>query len=140
MIVTWKRYCSRRRISLNDLVQGHGFDYEKLCAFFRSNGAAPPDRLEPEVVAVFGFPEPEQIKKDPVPMPAPVAPEPKKKVKKIEVSAKNTKAELLELCTKLKIDASAKLTKAKILDALSISSKISVKSLSAGKRKASKKR
>ena len=141
MLVTWKRFCSRRRMSLNDVVQGRGLDYEKLCAFFQSNRATIPGRLEPEVVAIFGFPEPEKVKKDPASTVKQSAPTlPPKKEKKIKVSTKNTKAELLDLCAKLKIDASAKLTKAKILDALALSPKILVDNSSSGTRKVLKKK
>jgi len=141
MIVTWERYCKRRRISLSDLVQGHGLDYDKLCAFFKARGATIPARTEPAVVAVFGFPETKKVKKNPVPKvpsaPKPVAP---KVVKRIEVSIKNTKAELLEVASKLKLDANDKLTKANILEVLSASPKILVKQISTGRRKASSKK
>ena len=142
MIVTWESFCKRRRISLSDLVQGHGMDYDKLCVFFKARGSTFPDRLDPEVVKVLGFPEPSPTKKDPVPTPAPVEhvvskPKPEKR---IEVSIKNTKAELLDVALRLNLDASDKLTKAKILEALSTSSKVLVKQVSTGRRKASSKK
>jgi len=142
MIVTWESFCKRRRISLADLVQGHGMDYEKLCTFFKLRGATFPDRLDPSVVKVLGFPESSPMKKDPAPTPP--SPEPAvnkpKPEKRIEVSIKNTKSELLDVASRLKLDANDKLTKAKILEVLSTSPKILVKQVSTNRRKASSKK
>ena len=140
MIVTWERYCKRRRISLSDLVQGHGLDYDKLCAFFRARGATVPDRSDPAVVAVFGFPETKKVKKNPIPKAPSISEVKPKVVKQIEVSIKNTKVELLEVALKLKLDANDKLTKASILEVLSASPKILIKQISTGRRKASPKK
>jgi len=140
MIVTWERYCKRRRITLGDLVQSHGLDYDKLCAFFRARGATTPDRLDPAVVTIMGYPETKKVKKNPSSA-VPIEPKPKpQRQKQIEVSIKNTKAELLDVASKLKLETSDKLTKAKILEVLSSSSKIRVKQISTGRRKASTKK
>ena len=144
MIVTWERYCGRRGITLGDLVQAHGLDYDKLCKFFRARNATVPERLDPAVIAVLGFPESKKVKKNPAPTPPPVEKvEPKsevRKIKKVEVSIKNTKAELLSVASKLGLDASDKLTKAKILEVLSTSSSVLIKQVQTGRRKASTKK
>lgn len=144
MIVTWERYCKRRKITLGDLVQAYGLDYAGLCAYLKARNSTAPDRLDPAVVAVMGFPEPEKPKLNPSPAQPPV-PEVKKapvekKVKKVEVSIKNTKSELLDIATKLNLDANEKLTKAKILEVLSANPNVLVKPVSTGRRKASTKK
>jgi len=144
MIVTWERFCKRRKITLGDLVQAHGLDYDGICSFFKARNATFPDRMDSAVVAVLGFPESKKPKLNPAPTPPPKPkpkkPVPPKKQMRVEVSIKNTKAELLDVASKLGLDANDKLTKAKILEVLSSSSNILVKQVSTGRRKASSKK
>ena len=141
MIVSWKRYCNRRRLKLHDIVQQQGLTYEKLCAFFKKRSVTPPERTEPEVLGIFGPPAPEKPKPNPVPKPSPLVPQkPKpKKASKFELSIKDTKARLLEVAGILRLDADDKLTKQKILDVLSTSERVSIKKVVTGRRKAKKK-
>ena len=138
MIVTWKRFCKRRSLTLGDLVQGHGLDYDKLCAFFDARGSTSPSRRDPEVIALFGHPEPEKLIKNPEAAPPPnissATPE-LKNSRKLEVSIKNTKAELLSTALGLKLDVTDKLTKTKILEILSGSSKVIVSEVQTSRRK-----
>lgn len=142
MIVSWKRYCNRRRLKLRDIVQQQGLTYEKLCSFFKSRRAIPPERTEPEVLDIFGPPAPPKPKHNPVPKPEkpkkPAPPKPKKP--KIELSIKDTKARLLEVAKIVNLDVSESLTKQKILDVLSTSERVSVKKVVTGRRKATKKK
>lgn len=141
MIVSWKRYCNRRRLKLRDVVQQQGLSYEKLCSFFKSRQAEPPGRLEPEVLDIFGPPDVPKPKPNPVPKPKPPKPDPPKpkRAPKFEPSIKDTKTRLLEIAGILKLDANDKLTKQKILDVLSTSERVSVKKITTGRRKATKK-
>ena len=74
MIVTWERFCKRRKITLGDLVQAHGLDYDGICSFFKARNATFPDRMDSAVVAVLGFPESKKPKLNPAPTPPPKPP------------------------------------------------------------------
>ena len=143
MIVSWQRYCKRRRLKLREIVQQHGLSYDKLRSFFQSRRVRPPERTDPEILAIFGVPDKPKPKPNPVPKPepkeAPAPPKPKRP-SKFELSIKDTKARLLEVAQILKLDVSEKLTKQKILDVLSTSERVSVKKIATGRRKASKKK
>jgi hypothetical protein len=138
MIVTWERFCKRRGLTLGDLVQGHGLDYDKLCAFFDARGSTFPSRHDPVVVALFGYPEPEKPTKDPESTPPPheiVSNTSPRDSRKLEVSIKNTKAELLAMAVGLRLDVNNKLTKTKILEVLAGSSKVVVNEVQTSRRK-----
>ena len=135
MIVTWQRYLARRGVKLQHIVKSYGLNYEGVVAYFGNRGAVPPNRLHPEIVELFGEPSPtvDHVKVEPAsdPVPSP----PKKKVKKLEVSIKNTKKELLEIAERLQMmSVSSKLTKAKILDELGKSEKIRVLKVQTNKK------
>jgi hypothetical protein len=145
MIVSWQRYCKRRRLKLHDIVQQRGLSYDKLCSFFRNRRVKPPGRTEPEILAIFGPPDKPKPAPHPVPKPAPEpekkpAPPKPKRPSKFELSIKDTKTRLLEVAQILKLDANEKLTKQKILDVLSTSERVSIKKVATGRRKASKKK
>ena len=145
MKVSWKRYCSRRRLDLHDIVQQYGLTYEGLCTFFMKRDVTPPERTSPEALLVFGTPEVSKPKKNPIPRPVEdvVTAEPKvikPRSPKFELSIKDTKARLLEVAGLVGVDASEKLTKQNILDVLSGSDRVTVKKVVTSRRKASKKK
>lgn len=125
MIVTWRRYVARRRIALVDLVRSYGLTYEGLVAYFSARGAVPPLRDEPEIVQLFG----EQSKTAERTIPD-VKSEPpssvSEKQRRLEVSIKNTKKQLLDIAAKLGLSTTEKMNKLDILSLLKTSEKIFV--------------
>ena len=135
MMITWNSFLARRNITLNDIVKAYGLSYEQLCTYFAQRGVSFPARSHPEIEEIFGVAsvEPHEPAAEEKPNPEP---KPPKKIRLIDASIKNTKKELLAICTKLQLDGvSDKMTKAKILAALQETGKVRVLDVKTAKRK-----
>lgn len=132
-MITWNSFLRRRKIALSDIVNAYGFNYDQLCAYFAQRGVSAPPRSAAEVRSLFGPENQPQPKPEPAPKVDPVPP---KRVRLIDASIKNTKKELLGICSKLQLSGvSDKMTKAKILAALQETGKVRVLDVKTTKQK-----
>lgn len=135
MMITWNSFLARRNITLNDVVKAYGLSYEQLCTYFSQRGVSFPARSHPEIEEIFGVDSADHHDVAPKEEPA-SEPKPIKKVRLIDASIKNTKKELLTICSKLQLDGiNDKMTKAKILSALQETGKVRVLDVKTAKRK-----
>ena len=126
MLVTWRQYFARRKISVQGLVNAYGYDYNAVCAYLEKRGVTSPPRMHPEIVDIFGMPAPEK-EDTPAPEASNPPPAPVKKKRQIEVSIKNTKKELISIAASLDIfEVNDRMTKKVILSSLEKSDKIKV--------------